>query len=235
MCREFGSEVFLCACLSAFCLFDLFPYFHLFLYFVGEGKTMINDQQGSELPWPVQPPVFGQQTDHRQRRSRQQLVVGASLLVTASLLLVLALLFAGWRTPRATPHLRHALPTTHVKPAMEQLTPTRQATPTPQTALIASQVDRLLTNMVTHQQFSGSVLIALDGQMILNRGYSMADWDRQVSNTPRTKFYLGSTTKQFTAMAILILQERGKLQVHDHICSYIAPCPPAWQPVTINV
>jgi len=88
--------------------------------------------------------------------------------------------------------------------------------------------------MVTHQQFSGSVLIALDGQMILNRGYSMADWDRQVSNTPRTKFYLGSTTKQFTAMAILILQERGKLHVDASLCTYIVHCPRAWQPVTIH-
>jgi D-alanyl-D-alanine carboxypeptidase len=35
-------------------------------------------------------------------------------------------------------------------------------------------------------------------------------------------------------MAILILQERGKLQVHDHICSYIAPCPQPWQQVTIH-
>jgi CubicO group peptidase (beta-lactamase class C family) len=92
----------------------------------------------------------------------------------------------------------------------------------------------LLTNKVAQQQFSGSILIAQDGQVLLSKGYSMADWDEQVPNTPHTKFYLGSLTKQFTAMAILILQEQGKLHVQDHICSYIAHCPAEWQPVTIH-
>jgi CubicO group peptidase (beta-lactamase class C family) len=106
--------------------------------------------------------------------------------------------------------------------------------PNPQAALIASQVDRLLTNQVAHQQFSGSVLITRGDQVLLSKGYSMADWEKQVPNTPHTKFYLGSITKQFTAMAILILQERGKLHVRDHLCSYIASCPLEWQGVTIH-
>jgi len=109
-----------------------------------------------------------------------------------------------------------------------------QATPHPYAALIASQVDRLLTNKLTHRQFSGSVLIAHNGQLLLNKGYGMADWDHQVPNTPRTRFYLGSSTKQFTAMAILILQQRGKLHLVDQLCAYITHCPPAWQPVTIH-
>ncbi|TMD71869.1 MAG: serine hydrolase, partial [Chloroflexi bacterium] len=85
-----------------------------------------------------------------------------------------------------------------------------------------------------HQQFSGSVLIAQHGQVLLSKGYSMADWDQGVPNTPHTRFYLGSTTKQFTAMAILILQQQGKLHVHDPLCSYLENCPAAWQPLTIH-
>src|SRR5205823_834732 len=104
----------------------------------------------------------------------------------------------------------------------------------PQDALMASQVNNLLMTEVTHQQFSGSVLIAHNDQVLLSKGYSMADWSKQVPNTPHTKFYLGSTTKEFTAMAILILQEQGKLHVTDHLCSYIAQCPAAWRPVTIH-
>ncbi len=50
---------------------------------------------------------------------------------------------------------------------------------------------------------------------------------------PWTRFRIGSITKQFTAMAILILQERGKLHVTDHICLYIPACPQDWQPITI--
>jgi len=55
-----------------------------------------------------------------------------------------------------------------------------------------------------------------------------------VPNTPQTKFRLGSITKPFTAMAIMILQERGKLSVQDSICKYLTDCPPAWQQITIH-
>ena len=61
--------------------------------------------------------------------------------------------------------------------------------------------------------FSGTVLVARDGEPILRRGYGMANLEHDVPNTPETKFRLGSLTKQFTAAAVLILQEQGKLDV----------------------
>ena len=196
---------------------------------------MMNNQQGLELPSPALQPVPGQQTGRQRRGGRQRLLVSISLLVTISLLLALVLLFAVWNTPAPiAPHAHHSALTIDENPRVQQPTPTIQATPSPQTALIASQVDNLLTNKVSHQQFSGSVLIAHDGQVLLSKGYSMADWDHHVLNTPQTRFYLGSTTKQFTAMAILILQERGKLHVHDRLCSHITPCPSTWQALTIH-
>ena len=82
--------------------------------------------------------------------------------------------------------------------------------------------------------FSGSVLIARGGKVLLSKGYSMADWQQQLPNTPHTRFHVGSLTKQFTAMAILLLQEQGKLHVQDHVCTYVMDCPPAWQPITIH-
>ncbi len=191
---------------------------------------MINDQEEPALPFSARPLVPGQQgyrqlgylprSDLQRHRRRRRLVVGPRLLVAASLVLVLALLFAAVGTVVQVISRAHH--------------PGLATGSNPQAALIASQVDRLLTNQVAHQQFSGSVLIARGGQVLLSKGYSMADWEKQVPNTPHTKFYLGSTTKQFTAMAILILQERGKLHVRDHLCSYIAPCPPEWQAVTIH-
>ena len=104
----------------------------------------------------------------------------------------------------------------------------------PARRLDCHQINTLLMQEAAHQHFSGSVLLAHHGKVLLSKGYSMADWSKQVSNTPHTTFYLGSTTKQFTAMAILILQAQSKLQVHDHICSYLAPCPHTWQQVTIH-
>ena len=83
-------------------------------------------------------------------------------------------------------------------------------------------------------RFSGAVLLARDGQPIVSRGYGMANIEHGVPNTPQTVFRLGSVTKQFTAMAVVMLQERGKLSVNDPICKYLADCPPAWQPITIK-
>jgi CubicO group peptidase (beta-lactamase class C family) len=116
----------------------------------------------------------------------------------------------------------------------------QQAAPAPhdaqssQDALIASQVNALFVHEVASHQFSGSVLIAAHDQVLLRKGYSMADWSKQVPNTPHTRFYLGSTTKQFTAMAIVILQEQRKLHIHDHLCAFLASCPRPWQQVTIH-
>src|SRR5262249_49779389 len=59
-----------------------------------------------------------------------------------------------------------------------------------------------------------------------------AEWN--IANTPDTKFRLGSITKQFTSMSIMMLEERGKLSVQDPICKYVSPCPDAWAPVTIH-
>ena len=187
---------------------------------------MKHDQQGRDLPFSARQPLPGQLGyrqlgSHQLRRGGRRFVIGTRQLVTTSLLLLL--LFTVWRT--ASLLMYHHTP---------QSSSTTQVAFNPQNAVLAAQVDHLLANMVTHQQFSGSVLIAHSDQVLLSKGYGMADWEKQVPNTPHTKFYLGSTTKQFTAMAILILQQENKLHVHDHLCSYITPCPPAWQPVTIH-
>jgi CubicO group peptidase (beta-lactamase class C family) len=84
------------------------------------------------------------------------------------------------------------------------------------------------------EHFSGAILVARDGKVLVSKGYGMADVENDVPNTPETRFRLGSLTKQFTAASILLLQERGKLSVQDSICKYVAPCPEAWQPVTIH-
>lgn len=103
-----------------------------------------------------------------------------------------------------------------------------------QSPTLAEQIDNLLTQRTNNQQFSGSVLIAQNGQVILAKGYSMANWDTSTPNLPGTRFYLGSLTKAFTAMALLILQEQGKLHVQDPLCNYIPNCPAPWRPLSIH-
>jgi CubicO group peptidase (beta-lactamase class C family) len=99
---------------------------------------------------------------------------------------------------------------------------------------LTARVDEYLNALVKQDRFSGAVLLARDGKVLLSKGYGMANFEDETPNTPQTKFRLGSITKQFTAMATLILQERGKLSVQDSVCKYIENCPSGWQPVTIR-
>lgn len=99
---------------------------------------------------------------------------------------------------------------------------------------LTARVDEYLNALVRQDRFSGAVLLARDGKVLLSKGYGMANFEDETPNTPQTKFRLGSITKQFTAMATLILQERGKLSVQDSVCKYVENCPAAWQPVTIH-
>ncbi len=97
----------------------------------------------------------------------------------------------------------------------------------------ATALNSYLNHLVEQGALSGSVLVEQNG-MLFSKGYNLADVDAQIPNTPQTRFRIGSNTKQFTAMAILILQDRGKLHVQDHICRYIPACPADWQPITIE-
>jgi CubicO group peptidase (beta-lactamase class C family) len=106
------------------------------------------------------------------------------------------------------------------------------AEPTP--GELASEIDAILRGLAEQDRLNGSVLVARGEEVILSRGYGLADRDGEVPNTSRTRFRLGSVTKQFTAMAVMILQAQGKLHVQDSICRYLADCPAAWEEITIH-
>jgi CubicO group peptidase (beta-lactamase class C family) len=87
---------------------------------------------------------------------------------------------------------------------------------------------------VSRDHFSGSILVARDGKVLFSKGYGMANLEHDVPNATQTKFRLGSITKQFTAMAIMILQERGKLNVQDKVKKHLPDAPKAWDEITIH-
>ena len=99
---------------------------------------------------------------------------------------------------------------------------------------IVSQADKYLNTLAQDGLFSGSVLLAHDGKVLLGRGYGMANLEYGIRNGPQTKFLMASLTKQFTAMAIMMLQERGQLDINDSICKYIAQCPTSWLHVKLQ-
>lgn len=105
----------------------------------------------------------------------------------------------------------------------------RSATPSPRPLASAARIDAYLR----HLGMTGAVLVAQNGA-VFKQGYGLADSEAHVLNTAHTRFRIGSITKQFTALAILMLQDQGKLHVQDQICTYIPACPSVWRPITIH-
>jgi len=111
---------------------------------------------------------------------------------------------------------------------------TQTASSSPTAQQVAAKVDEYMNAAVKADGFSGSILVARDGSAIASKGYGLANVELNVPNTPQTVFRLASLTKQFTALAIMTLQERGKLSTGDSICKYLDACPAAWQAITIR-
>jgi CubicO group peptidase (beta-lactamase class C family) len=82
-------------------------------------------------------------------------------------------------------------------------------------------------------RFMGSVLVMQNGKVLLDKGYGMADIARKRPNTPDTAYHIGSITKQFTAAAILLLQEQGKLKISDSVRAYLPDTPASWDQITL--
>jgi CubicO group peptidase (beta-lactamase class C family) len=82
--------------------------------------------------------------------------------------------------------------------------------------------------------YSGTVLVAKNGEIILQKGYGLADREKKVPMTPDTVMSVGSITKQFTAAAILKLEMQGKLDVRDPISKYFSGVPKDKEAITLH-
>jgi CubicO group peptidase (beta-lactamase class C family) len=96
-----------------------------------------------------------------------------------------------------------------------------------------SRMDEVVQYNVSNKKFMGSVLVARSEEILLNKGYGSANLEWNIPNSPATKFRLGSVTKQFTAAAILLLEERGKLKTDDPVKKFMSDAPTAWEKITI--
>lgn len=99
--------------------------------------------------------------------------------------------------------------------------------------VLANSIDAYLEAFLESGYFMGAVLVARAGDVLLSNGYGMANLEHKAPNTSQTKFRLGSITKQFTAAAILQLQEQGLLQVNAPISTYL-PDYPNGEQITIH-
>jgi len=90
---------------------------------------------------------------------------------------------------------------------------------------LEAKVDTYIKPYLEMGSYNGAVLIAKGGKVLVSKGYGMANYELGVPNTPQSRFHLASVSKPFTAAAILILQERGKLSVNDPLSKYVPDFP----------
>ncbi|MDJ0572500.1 MAG: serine hydrolase [Pleurocapsa sp. MO_192.B19] len=98
---------------------------------------------------------------------------------------------------------------------------------------ITEEIETYLQAYLEAGYFMGSVLVRRAGKVLLSKGYGMANLEHSIPNTPQTKFRLASITKQFTAAAILKLQEQNLLDVSNSIAAYL-PDYPHGEKITIH-
>lgn len=96
---------------------------------------------------------------------------------------------------------------------------------------------RLLDAYMTRLEaagFSGTVLVARNNQVLLHKGYGLCDRSRKAPCTTDTVHDIGSVTKQFTAAAILKLEEAGKLRVEDPLSKHLQGVPEDKAGITLH-
>ncbi|MGM0882837.1 MAG: serine hydrolase domain-containing protein [Bacillota bacterium] len=90
---------------------------------------------------------------------------------------------------------------------------------------VSEKLNTYMNTLADQGYFNGVVLVAKENQILLSKGFGMANFEHDVRNTSTTKFRLGAITKSFTAIAIIQLQDQGLLNVNDPISLYIPNYP----------
>ncbi|MGM7683789.1 serine hydrolase domain-containing protein [Cytobacillus sp. Hm23] len=98
---------------------------------------------------------------------------------------------------------------------------------------VYTKLDNAMTHYEENYNFSGAVYVGMGGEEIYSSTFGKADFQQNIANTLDTKFIMASMTKQFTAAAILLLEERGLLELDDQVTDYF-PNATQWNEITIH-
>ncbi|WP_299600990.1 serine hydrolase [uncultured Aquimarina sp.] len=99
---------------------------------------------------------------------------------------------------------------------------------------LEKQLDDIVSSMYSAEEPGISILAAKDGKVIYRKAFGKANLELDVPLEPENVFEIGSITKQFTAVAILMLEEQGKLKIEDEITKYIPDYPTKGKKITIH-
>ncbi|MEW6207172.1 MAG: serine hydrolase [Acidobacteriota bacterium] len=99
---------------------------------------------------------------------------------------------------------------------------------------LAAAIDEVCAKAFKPDEPGAAVIVVKDGKVIFRKGYGMANMELGVRIEPDMIFRIGSVTKQFTAVAILMLMEQGKLSLDDEITKYLPDYPTQGHRITIE-
>lgn len=97
----------------------------------------------------------------------------------------------------------------------------------------AAAVDRIFADVAKPGSPGCSVGVARDGKLLYSKGYGLANLELNVPLSPSSVFDIGSTSKQFSAASILLLEKQGKLSINDDIRKYVPELPDYGRKITI--
>src|SRR5437879_2188578 len=97
----------------------------------------------------------------------------------------------------------------------------------------AAAVDEVFSDLTKPGTPGCALAVYRDGKIIYAKGYGLANIEEDVAITPQSVFDIGSTSKQFTAASILLLEKQGKLSVDDDVRKFVPELPAYGQQITI--
>ncbi len=100
--------------------------------------------------------------------------------------------------------------------------------------LLTSKVDKIFSPWDKSNSPGCALAIVKNGKIIYARGYGMASLENNIPITPKSAFDIASTSKQFTAMAVLLLLQQGKISLDDDARKYIPELPDLGTPITVR-
>ncbi|MBP6823496.1 MAG: beta-lactamase family protein, partial [Acidobacteria bacterium] len=99
---------------------------------------------------------------------------------------------------------------------------------------LTSAINQELEKTFKSNEPGAAVIAVKDGQVVFRKGYGMANLELGVAIEPDMIFRIGSVTKQFTAVSILMLMEQGKLSLSDEITKFLPDYPTQGHKITIE-
>jgi len=99
---------------------------------------------------------------------------------------------------------------------------------------LEAKLDQHVSAYAKLDRYTGSVLVMRADKVLLRKGFGMGNRSWGIPNDPGTRFRIASITKQFTAAAVLLLEQDGRLKTDDLISQYLPDAPDSWRAITIH-